>query len=345
MSSNMWDFLSNTYPLQNETSFWQSDIWESILTKTHQANIIWLSLWEKRWIFERRKIFGNMTALYALGTTEDAEFPLSHILHELRKHITPHDLFVQIEPLRTSHASTKTKQNAPFRRFLEPTTAIIRLWQFTEETLLQSFGEKWRYNTRLAERRWIKTQWVRGDDVSMFSLPWKSSHHTITYTELFFELLQETTQRDHFAHNSLSYYQHFIRTLEEYQAGWLLIATRWTTVHCAGIFVYYKDAAIYYYGASSSNPEIRRDKWTHLLQWNAMQEALRRKCHIYDFLWISSSPWDKLAGVTQFKMQFSPEKISLPHESVIVLRPFLLKICTTLRTIRKISRQIFIHHT
>ncbi len=34
--------------------------------------------------------------------------------------------------------------------------------------------------------------------------------------------------------------------------------------------------AIYYYGASSSDTAIRRDMATYLLQWNAMEEGIRR---------------------------------------------------------------------
>ncbi len=58
-------------------------------------------------------------------------------------------------------------------------------------------------------------------------------------------------------------------------------------LHAAGIFVYWGNTGIYYYGASSSDREIRRDMATYLLQWDAIREALRRGCEIYDFLGIS----------------------------------------------------------
>ncbi len=60
----------------------------------------------------------------------------------------------------------------------------------------------------------------------------------MTNTELFFSLLQETTGRNNFAHNNLSYYQHFIAALEKNTAGGLLFATKDTTLHAAGVFVY-----------------------------------------------------------------------------------------------------------
>ncbi len=79
-----------------------------------------------------------------------------------------------------------------------------------------------------------------------------------------------------------------MRTLEQYNNGGLLLSLKDGTIHAAGIFVYYGQQAIYYYGASSNNPEIRRDNGTYLLQWEGIREALRRGCVEYDFLGISS---------------------------------------------------------
>lgn len=55
-------------------------------------------------------------------------------------------------------------------------------------------------------------------------------------------------------------------------------------LHAAGIFAYWGDTAIYYYGASSSDTTIRRDMATYLLQWDAIREGIKRGCKTYDFL-------------------------------------------------------------
>ncbi len=102
------------------------------------------------------------------------------------------------------------RTRAPFRRFIEPVTAILDL-KMDEEKLLASFAEKGRYNIRLAQKRGIITRWVKGYD--------KYTGTGKTYLEEFFGLLEETTERDKFSHNSLSYYQHFIETLEAHNAG------------------------------------------------------------------------------------------------------------------------------
>ncbi len=100
--------------------------------------------------------------------------------------------------------------------------------------------------------------------------------------------MEETTERDGFSHNALPYYQTFLRTLEKYNAGGLLLTVKDGAIHAAGIFVYWNNHAIYYYGASSNDAEIRRDHGTYLLQWEAIKEALHRDCTDYDFLGISS---------------------------------------------------------
>ncbi len=210
-------------------------------------------------------------------------------------------------------------------------TALLHL-SVTEEELLSSFAEKGRYNIRLAQKRRITTRWVRSSD--------KYSSGK-TYLEEFFNLLDETTKRDGFAHNSLSYYQFFTETLESSQAGGLLIAEKDGVLHAAGIFAYWGDTGIYYYGASSSDREIRRDMATYLLQWDAIREAKKRHCVTYDFLGISPDEKGKpayrtgrLAGVTEFKLRFNPEKKEWPKEKVIIYKPlplFLLRIISKLR--------------
>ncbi len=41
----------------------------------------------------------------------------------------------------------------------------------TEETLINRFEEKGRYNIRVAQRRGLTAHWVQGDTVSSYALP------------------------------------------------------------------------------------------------------------------------------------------------------------------------------
>ncbi len=325
-----WENALNKDKNSEGGSFWQSPLWAEILGKTHQARDIILCSGESGEIFlERRTIIGKYTSLYALGVDGKAineellEYIRAEICHE-------NDLFLQIEPLsQVQNTEYKIQSTAPFRRFIEPVTAILDLKK-DEEKLLASFAEKGRYNIRLAQKRWITTKWV----------PWYEKYLPTgkTYLEEFFGLLEETTERDKFSHNNLAYYRYFVETLEAHNAGWLLVAEKEWILHAAGIFVYSWETAIYYYGASSSDRDIRRDMATYLLQWEAIREAMKRDCFTYDFLGISEDGKGKLAGVTEFKLRFNPEKVHLPREVVVIYKPILLKILQIVSRLRKIFR-------
>jgi hypothetical protein len=342
-----WGNSINTDKNWEGTSFWQSPLWAEILGKTHQAlDIILCSGESEEILLERRTIIGKYTGLYALGADGwviDEEL-LEYIRDEIRQE---HDLFLQIEPLSQGQpclpAGRRTKdkgQNkAPFRRFIEPVTAVLDL-RMDEEKLLGSFAEKGRYNIRLAQKRWITTRWVKAskacnEEWRMKNEEWEKKK---TYLEAFYQLLTETTERDWFSWNSLAYYQHFIETLETHNAGWLLVAEKDGILHAAGIFVYCWETAIYYYGASSSDRDIRRDMATYLLQWEAIREGMKRGCSTYDFLGISEDGKGKLAGVTEFKLRFNPEKVHLPSEVVVIYSPILLKVLQIVSRLRKLFR-------
>lgn len=333
-----WNTGKIEYKSSKNKSFWQSPLWTEILGKTHQARDIILCTGDSHEILlERRSIVGKYTGLYALGV--DGNDINEELLEYIRGEICgKNDLFLQIEPLETVNSelwTVNSKKNpslfswnkAPFRRFIEPVTAVLDL-KTDEEKLLASFAEKGRYNIRLAQKRGITTKWV------LWSTKWEDK----TYLEAFYGLLEETTARDKFSHNSLTYYQHFLETLEAHDAGGLLVAERDGILHAAGIFVYWGDEAIYYYGASSSDRDIRRDMATYLLQWEAIREAMKRHCTTYDFLGISEDGKGKLAGVTEFKLRFNPEKVRLPSEIVVVYKPILLKVLQIVSRLRKIFR-------
>jgi lipid II:glycine glycyltransferase (peptidoglycan interpeptide bridge formation enzyme) len=97
-------------------------------------------------------------------------------------------------------------------------------------------------------------------------------------------LLSETTKRDDFFQNSRAYYTSFLHTIRDGNIGGLLFAEFEGRIIAAGIFVYHHSIALYYYGASVSDVEIRKHMAPYLIQWTAIQEGKSRGCAIYDFL-------------------------------------------------------------
>ena len=118
-------------------------------------------------MIERRGLWKQYTGLYILGT--DGTKLSADVLNDVcRKVVSSSDLFLQIEPITSPFP---TSQKAPFRRFLEPLTAILPLKEMTKETLINRFEEKGRYNIRVAQRRGLTAHWVQGDTVSPYALP------------------------------------------------------------------------------------------------------------------------------------------------------------------------------
>ena len=317
------------------TSFWQSPLWGEILMKSWQARKvekfslgwedilveyrnIWLgmvwafSLWidvswysdlffEKcsEWVCSQWAIFWQVEGIYMLG--------IQSKIHPQGVYGLPHGVEVT-GVLRRSQVHTS------YKHFLEPWTRVIDLMK-SEGDILKEMHEKWRYNIRLAEKRGVTTEWVQ---------PTRENINT------WMTLLTDTTSRDRFAHNSRAYYEIFLMQLEKKNAGGLLFGYFEWEVIAAGIFVYHGEVAIYYYGASLSDPTLRKHMSPYLIQWEAIREGKRRWALMYDFLGIASpeDPDSPLKWVSEFKEKFGGEKVQLGQKYLFPLswkyRVFLL---------------------
>lgn len=116
---------------------------------------------------------------------------------------------------------------------------------------------KGRYNIKVAEKGNVITEWEKCTKENMAK---------------FYTLLTETTKRDGFATNSLEYFMNLGEYIEENNLGRLLFASREGELLAAGLFIYYGKTALYYYGASVSEPEKRKYMASYALQWGAILE-------------------------------------------------------------------------
>lgn len=84
-------------------------------------------------------------------------------------------------------------------------------------------------------------------------------------------LLDETTKRDKFSHNSREYYKNFLEELE----GEMIVAVGnyKEKIVAMAISVYSGQDAVYYYGASTSEPEGRKVAASYALLWRTMELA------------------------------------------------------------------------
>ena len=308
-------------------SFWQSSLWGTILIASGQAHesFFYSSGGEissldsvppdaSSLLVEIRSIGLRQRGAFIIGVEWDIP---SNTLESLFRILRSKGvLFLQIEPLTWSLTTWK---KSAYRHFLTCYTRILDL-SASEEALFKAMHEKGRYNIRIAEKSHVHGESVKATRENIDSFVW---------------LLKETTLRDQFAHNSRSYYEHFCDTLEKNNAGWLYLARIEDRVIAASILVLTPERAIYYYGASTSDPDMRKLKAPELLQWRMIQDAKRYGSRIYDFLWVADphDPHDPLRGVSQFKAKFGGEIVALPEKKIfplswkysVFMKLFLLK--------------------
>lgn len=131
------------------------------------------------------------------------------------------------------------------------------------DSVLNRMKQKTRYNIRLAQRKGVVVQ--PSEDV-----------------EGFHRMMRVTGERDGFGVHSLEYYRQAYRLFAPQDKAALLCAT-YGGEPLAALMVFRQGARAWYlYGASSDAERNRMP--TYLLQWEAMQWAAARGCHIYD-LW------------------------------------------------------------
>lgn len=315
--SRLTDFTPHT----TRISFWQSVHWRQILLDSHQAEEVFYYGDQIHFLLvEIRTIWARQRGAMSLWVLPDQlGQPGDELIHSLMEYLRWEGiLYFQLEPLEEIDTQIDHAVR-PYRHFLTPYTREIFL--DTDETaILQAMHEKWRYNIRLAEKRWVTVQKV---------------DPTPENIDIWINLLSDTTQRDGFFQNSRIYYQVFLEQISKNNAWWLYFASFEWSVISAGIFVFYDNRWIYYYGASSSDPAMRKHMAPYLLQWHAIQEAKSRGLWIYDFLWVADplDPLDPLLGVTNFKEKFWWQTKKLPTQSLVPLFPLKYRLFLLLRKI------------
>jgi lipid II:glycine glycyltransferase (peptidoglycan interpeptide bridge formation enzyme) len=122
--------------------------------------------------------------------------------------------------------------------------------------------------------------------------------------EVFNQLYQETVNRHHFVPFSFSYLKNeFLSFLAEDQVL-IFKAIYKGEVLASAIIVFWQNIAFYHHGASSQKyPKIPA---SYLLQWEAIKEAKRRGCKVYNFWGIAETESKKhpFWGLTLFKKGF-----------------------------------------
>lgn len=188
-------------------------------------------------------------------------------------------------------------------------TAILDLTQ-SEEELLKSMHQKTRYNIRLAQKKGVVIEQVGAERF-----------------EEFWQLMEETRERDEFSLHGKKYYERMI--------GLGMIKLYFASLAgkpiAAAIISHYGDMATYVHGGSSN--ENREVMAPYLLQWTAVLDAKKEGLKYYDFYGVDEAKWP---GVTRFKMGFNPGVFEYPGTHDVVFKKVWYNVYKLLRKIRRI---------
>ncbi|HZQ09565.1 MAG TPA: peptidoglycan bridge formation glycyltransferase FemA/FemB family protein [Anaerolineae bacterium] len=248
-------------------------------------------------------------------------------LEHLQQHVRTRGVFLlKLEPNWQRH-DPRTSLLAPAGFHSSPETiqppATIQMDLTAHlEQILERMKAKWRYNIRLSERKGIHVRTGMLADIPAF-----------------YELLQTTGERDHFAIHSMNYYREAFELLAARDAVRLFIA-EFENKPLAMIFVTaFGDEAIYLYGASSN---IERNRMpNHALHWAAIQWAKARGCKTYDLWGIpekteeASEDSDLPSSLYQFKQGFGGQVVHYAGAWDQIYNPLLYRLYRAAREFRK----------
>lgn len=186
----------------------------------------------------------------------------------------------------------------------------VKIPLLDDEVILKQMHQKTRYNVRLANRRGVEIDVKRFDDAAAL--------------REFYELMQDTAQRNEFSIHSYEYYDRFLQTFKE--DAYFAFATYDGFLSSVVISASFGNETVYMYGASST--EHRAHGASFLLQFEAMKWGRDKGCDWYD-LWgiptvdpstmrtesnnsIAGSKGDDWRGIYRFKTGFGGKTVSYP---------------------------------
>lgn len=298
-------------------SIWQTQNWQKMLKNSSQLENTFII---DNLFIEKRHIFFDEFWLFVIwcNFSEIRTNTIDKLIKLCKKEKI---LFIQLENIDYFWVDKALKWKLDiwyYKKFIVPYTAVIDLKKSNEE-ILSSMKQKWRYNIKLAEKKWVVIKEVQKTEKNI---------------KIYYDLMLETTKRDSFSWHSLDYYNNFLNSIEESK---LLFAYFEDKVISAWIFVYYNKVAIYYYWVSSSDIKYRNLMSPYLLQWEAIKIWKEKWCEIYDFLWITD-PLDKkssLKWVTDFKLKLTNDTRKVSDSYIFINKKIKYNLIKILRLLKK----------
>ncbi len=309
-------------------SIWQTKKWQEMLKESGQVSeffevdnifiekrVIWL--WEY-WLFILwldKKLINNeiLEKLESLCKKENCLFIQIELIDYKNT-----NTFDDLESLLNKRREHNWFNKWYYKKFITPYTAIIDL-EKSEDKILANMKPKWRYNIRLALKKWVEVGMVEKTDENI---------------KAYYNLMLETTSRDWFKGNNFDYYKTFLNILDNSK---LILAKKDWVIIAWWIFIFDKDVSIYYYWASTSKKEYRNLMAPYLVQWEAIKYTKSINSKIFDFLWVANpnNENDPLSWVTDFKRKLTKDIIKVSESYIFINKKIKYFIVNTLRKLKR----------
>lgn len=185
--------------------------------------------------------------------------------------------------------------------------------QPSEEELLKGMRKTTRYLIRQAEKN---------KDIQIVK------SHRIEDLEKFNEVYVETAKRHNFVIFPMRYLKNEFSAFSEDNQILIFLGKYKNEVVSSAIFVFWQNIAFYHHSGSLS--KYAKIPVSYLLQWEAIKEAKKRGCALYNFWGIAEDDWKieigslkigkhPWAGLTHFKMGFGGYRRKLVKTQDFVL--------------------------
>jgi len=193
-------------------------------------------------------------------------------------------IFLKLEPMVAESTGTVPVDFNRSGKEVQPQRTVVLDLTKSDEELLAQMHEKTRYNIRLCARKGVKIQ----------SASWR------TKNQIFWHLLQKTSERDGFSTHTREYYER----LSELSMAQLFTAEYRGEMIAANIVIFYEGRATYLHGASDY--KYRNLMAPYLLHWETIRYAKKNDFAEYDLWGVDEKKWP---GVTRFKRGFGGREI------------------------------------
>jgi lipid II:glycine glycyltransferase (peptidoglycan interpeptide bridge formation enzyme) len=237
-------------------------------------------------------------------------------------------VFVRVEPYSLPNGITgelKFRPVGPYsplsKQFSPMDTQLLDISKRDDDLLLE-MKPKWRYNIKLGYRKGVTVR----------------SSSKLEDIKKFHELSVGMHERG-YTPFGVEHYERLLYTLTHGKHIKLYIAEYQKQILSMILVTHYGKVATYLHGASSD--DFRDMMPNHLVQWEAILDAQRAGCTVYDFWGVAPEGAENhsWAGITRFKKGFGGETVHLVGAFDYAFSPLWYNILHLYNFVRKITKK------